>query len=140
MTDLLAHSDPEYRPLMLAVRAADEEFEKTGDAGTKTWLDDYFLPALAEHGLTVASVARIQHVCDADCNGPDPEQERLAAIGAAVERLPHRDHGWLISRAPDESLDAEEGRVFEVRLYDQPKSHYRRTLTAAILAAIGAKP
>ena len=72
-----------------------------------------------------------------------PEGQRISeavALLEAVERLPHRDHGWLISRAPDESLDAEEGRVFEVRLYDQPKSHYRRTITDAVAAAIGDKP
>jgi hypothetical protein len=54
---LTEHSDPRYRPLMLAVRAADEAFEKAGDAGTKTWLDDYFLPELATHGLTVRLLA-----------------------------------------------------------------------------------
>jgi hypothetical protein len=51
------HADPRYRPLMLAVRAADEAYEKAGDAGTKTWLDDYFLPELTTHGLTVRLLA-----------------------------------------------------------------------------------
>lgn len=51
------HADPRYRPLMLAVWAADEAFQKAGDAGTKTWLDGYFLPELQAHGLTVARLA-----------------------------------------------------------------------------------
>jgi hypothetical protein len=52
----MEHDDPLYRPLMLAVRAADEAFEKAGDAGTKTWLDDYFLPELANHNLALVEV------------------------------------------------------------------------------------
>lgn len=50
------HADPRYRPLMLVVRAADRSFEKSGDAGTKPWLDDHFLPEMEAHGLTIAVV------------------------------------------------------------------------------------
>ena len=113
--DLLAHSDPEYRPLMLAVRAADEEFEKTGDAGTKTWLDDYFLPALAEHGLTVANAERISEA---------------VALLDAVERLP-KDEWWKISHA----LSQPDKYIYSVGITGYVANG--DTLTAAILAALG---
>lgn len=53
----MEHSDPRYRPLMLAVREADEKFEAAGEAGTKTWLDDYFLPSLSAQGLAIVTQA-----------------------------------------------------------------------------------
>jgi len=48
-----------YRKLRVAVMKADESFEKKGDAGTKTWLDDHFLPELAEAGLTIAALSSL---------------------------------------------------------------------------------
>jgi hypothetical protein len=34
-----------------AVRAADQLFQKNGDAGTRTWLRDYLFPEMQNEGL-----------------------------------------------------------------------------------------
>lgn len=36
-----------------AVRSADERFQEDGATGSKTWIRDYFLPALEEHDLVI---------------------------------------------------------------------------------------
>lgn len=36
-----------------AISQADRAFEKAGASGTKTWMRDYFLPALQENGLEI---------------------------------------------------------------------------------------
>ena len=46
MTDL-------ERKIYGAVRDADDAFEKSGETGTKTWIRDFLLPTLAEHGLEI---------------------------------------------------------------------------------------
>lgn len=50
-----------FAALTAAVREADADFEKAYDAGTRTWLDDYFLPALDAHGLTVVRRMTPEH-------------------------------------------------------------------------------
>lgn len=41
------------RMIFRACREADEAFEAAGDAGTKCWIRDYFLPALERHDLEI---------------------------------------------------------------------------------------
>ena len=49
---------PLYQPLRLSVMAADDRFQGDGVSGTDTWLDEYFLPEMEYHGITVTSRKR----------------------------------------------------------------------------------
>jgi len=51
MTDL-------ERKIWCAIHDADAGFQKRGDAGTKTWMRDYFLPALTAHGLQIVEIEK----------------------------------------------------------------------------------
>jgi hypothetical protein len=42
-----------FKEIARAVRSADAGFEASGDAGTKTWIEEYFLPSLGAGGLTI---------------------------------------------------------------------------------------
>lgn len=76
-------------------------------------------------------VLRDDHRC-ATCqmtDAMDPEQERLAAIGAAVERLEAASIGWHIWRGPSGS--------YYVQLGAEPGPGGRSSLPDAIDAALG---
>lgn len=68
------HQPGVYHKLRVAVMKADESFEKKGDAGTKTWLDDHFLPELADAGLTIAALVVPQE--------PQADEERVEWVCA----------------------------------------------------------
>jgi hypothetical protein len=48
-----------FKEIARAVRSADAGFEAAGDAGTKTWIEEYFLPALSAGGLTIMARAAL---------------------------------------------------------------------------------